>query len=82
MEQNNYGGKNYQIKAERIDHVGDRIYQSVLPTGADLLSKGLQLLSSRDYRNATDVLRDAVKSEPLLSDAYYWTLDKVEVKNG
>lgn len=72
MEQNNYGGKNYQIKAERIDHVGDRIYQSVLPTGADLLSKGLQLLSSRDYRNATDVLRDAVKADPLLSDAYYY----------
>jgi hypothetical protein len=72
MEQNNYGGKNYQIKAERIDHVGDLIYQSVLPTGEDLLTTGLQLLSIRDYRNASDILSNAIKTDPSLSDAYYY----------
>lgn len=72
MEQNNYGGKNYQIGAERIDHVGDNVYQSLSPSGEELLSKGVQLLNQRAYLEAGSLLKDAIKTEPSLSDAYYY----------
>lgn len=72
MQQNNYGGKNYQIKADSIGHVGD-IYQSPnSPTGEELLHKGIQLINKRAYRQAIDVLNDAAKTDPLISDTYYY----------
>jgi len=71
MEQNNYGGKNYQIKAEKIGWVGD-LYQNSSVTGQELLNRGIQLLKNQAYREAIDVLSDATKTDPSLSDAYYY----------
>jgi hypothetical protein len=72
MEQSNSGGKNYQITAESVEHIGDVYYQSVPKSGKDLLDKGIQLLNQRDYSRAADVLECAIKSDPLLSDAHYY----------
>ena len=71
MEQNNYGGKNYQIKADSIGHIGD-VYQNLQVTGEELLHKGIQLLNQRAYRQAIDVLSDATKTNPLISDSHYY----------
>ncbi|NMG18625.1 hypothetical protein [Brasilonema bromeliae] len=71
MEQKNYGGKNYQIQAESIGHVGD-IYQSPQVTAEELLHKGIQLLNQRAYRQAIDVLSDATKTNPSISDTHYY----------
>ena len=72
MEQNNCGGKNYQIQAKNIGHVGDNIYQSSLPSGAELLKKGCDLLKRRAYVEAAKILQDAIMTDPLLSDAFYY----------
>lgn len=72
MEQNNYGGKNNQITANHIGRVGDDIYQYRSVTGQELLTRGIELLNKRCYQEAIDVLSEATKTDPLLSDAYYY----------
>ncbi|HBL11581.1 MAG TPA: hypothetical protein DD379_09275, partial [Cyanobacteria bacterium UBA11162] len=72
MEQTNYGDKNYQIKAEKIERVGDNIYPPLSPSAEEMLSKGVQLLNQRVYSEAESVLKDAIKTDPSLSDAYYY----------
>jgi len=41
-------------------------------TGQELLNRGIQLLNKRAYREAIYVLSEATKTEPSLSDAYYY----------
>lgn len=41
-------------------------------TGQELLNKGLKLLSQRNYQQAINVLNEAIKTEPSISDAYYY----------
>ncbi len=41
-------------------------------TGQDLLNRGIQLLSQRNYPQAVSVLSDAIKIDPLLSDTPYY----------
>ena len=41
-------------------------------TGQELLNRGIQLLNKRAYREAIDVLSDATKTDPSLSDTYYY----------
>lgn len=96
MEQNNYGGKNTQIRADSIGQVGD-VYQYPSPTGQELLDRGIQLLNKRSYQEAIDVLNEATKTDPSISDAYYylaiallsgrkprkidgWTIESIEEK--
>lgn len=70
MEQKNYGGKNYQVEAECVEHIGD-IYQAFSVNAEELLDRGTQLLRHGVYQQAIDVLGEAVKADPSLSDAYY-----------
>lgn len=70
MEQKNYGGKNYQVRAESVGHIGD-VYQASSVNAEELLDRGIQLLRHGVYQQAIDVLSEVVKTDPSLSDAYY-----------
>lgn len=72
MEQNNHGGKNYQVSAGSIGQVGDVIYIYPSVSVQELLNKGLQLLNQRAYQEAINVLSEATKTDPSISDAYYY----------
>jgi tetratricopeptide (TPR) repeat protein len=59
----NYGRD--QINIENLHYT-----QSI--TGQELLDRGIQLLSQRNYQQAIGVLRDAIKTDPLLADTHYY----------
>ena len=50
----------------------ENIHITTPVTGEELLNKGLQLLNKRAYKQAIDVLNEATKTDPSLSDAYYY----------
>jgi tetratricopeptide (TPR) repeat protein len=70
VEQRNNRGKNYQVRAKHIEHVGD-IYQGSSINAEELLNQGIHLLKHGAFQQAINVLNDAVKANPSLSDAYY-----------
>lgn len=60
---NNYGRDQFNI---------ENLHFTPSTTGQELLDRGLQLLSQRNYQQATSVLDDAIKTDPSLSDAHYY----------
>ena len=72
MEQNNYGGENYQINANTIGQIGDIILPDSQPSGEEYLSNGIQLLEQQAYSQAVDVLQNAIQRDRSQSDAFYY----------
>ena len=60
---NNHGRDQFNIENLHLT-------QSV--TGQDLLNKGLELLNRGNYSQAIDLLSEATKADPSISDAYYY----------
>jgi tetratricopeptide (TPR) repeat protein len=50
----------------------ENLHFTQLITGQELLNRGIQLLSQRNYKQAVSILNDAIKTDPLLSDTYYY----------
>jgi|GEM_PF-471414 len=67
------GGENVLLQGTNtVHHIGDVVHQSVSPSGEELLSRGVQLLNQRAYSEAESVLKDAIKADPSILDAYYY----------
>jgi hypothetical protein len=49
----------------------ENLYFAQSITGLELLNRGIQLLSQRNYQQATSVLSDAIRTSPLLLDTHY-----------
>jgi hypothetical protein len=50
----------------------ENIYLNKTISGQEFLTRGLQLLSQKNYQQAINKLSDAIISDPSLSDAYYY----------
>jgi hypothetical protein len=70
MKQKNYGGKNYQVQANEIGHVGD--VQYLQPNGKEYLRNGVELLNRKSYVEASAALRKSIQADSNLSDAFYY----------
>lgn len=62
-QHNNYGRDQFNI---------ENLHFTPSTTGRELLNRGLQLLSQRNYQQATTVLNNAIKTDPSLSDTHYY----------